>query len=51
MLTLEDADELLAQAYAQAQKKAGIDWHGQIITVQGDPAVIESASAADDDDK
>ena len=51
MLTLEDADELLAQAYAQAQKKAGIDWHGQIITVQGDPAVIESASAADDDDR
>nr|WP_242501698.1 type I-U CRISPR-associated RAMP protein Csb1/Cas7u [Bifidobacterium pseudolongum] len=51
MLTLEDADELLAQAYAQAQEKAGIDWHGQIITVQGDPAVIESASAADDDDK
>lgn len=51
MLTLEYADELLAQAYAQAREKAGIDWHGQIITVQGDSAVIESASATDDDEK
>lgn len=44
MITLEDADELLEQAYEQANDKAGIDWHGQTLEVKGNPLVVESGS-------
>ena len=46
-LTLDDTTALLEQAYAQAQTKAGLDWHGQILEVTGNPLVITSASAED----
>ena len=48
-LTLDDTTALLEQAYAQAQEKAGLDWHGRILEVTGNPLVIKSASADDSD--
>lgn len=44
MITLDDADELLEQAYEQAHAKAGIDWHGQTLEVEGNPLVVKSGS-------
>ncbi|MBT1165783.1 type I-U CRISPR-associated RAMP protein Csb1/Cas7u [Bifidobacterium simiarum] len=44
MITLEEADALLEQAYEQAHAKAGIDWHGQVLEVEGNPLVIKSGS-------
>ena len=48
-LTLDDTTALLEQAYAQAQEKAGLDWHGRILEVTGNPLVIKSAFADDSD--
>lgn len=42
-LEVEAADELLRVAYEYAHDAAGIDWHGQTLEVQGDPAVIAGA--------
>ena len=44
MISLEDADALLEQAYEQAHDKAGIDWHGQVLEVAGNPLVMKSGS-------
>ena len=44
MIELADADALLEQAYEQARAKAGLDWHGQILEVTGNPLVMKSGS-------
>lgn len=43
-LTIDDADELLQMSYDQAQSKAGISWDGQVLTVTGNPAVVQNLS-------
>lgn len=45
--TVQEADQLLAAAYAHAAEVAGIDWHGQVLDVVGNPAVIAGAEATD----
>ena len=47
-LTVAAAEALLEEAYAQAHEKAGITWEGQEFLVQGNPAVLDNASAEDD---
>lgn len=39
-MSVEEADALLAEAYDNAHKVAGLDWSGQTLEVVGDPAVI-----------
>lgn len=43
-MTVGEADELLTAAYDQAQCIAGIDWAGQVLEVEGNPAVVAGAS-------
>ncbi|RSX51593.1 type I-G CRISPR-associated RAMP protein Csb1/Cas7g [Bifidobacterium callimiconis] len=50
MIGLEDADALLEQAYEQARVKAGIDWHGQVLEVTGNPLVVKSGSDDESDE-
>lgn len=38
--TIEQADDLLAAAIANAKEHAGVDWHGQILEVLGSPAIL-----------
>lgn len=38
-------EKLLEEAYKQAREKAGIVWNGQEFLVQGNPAVLDNASA------
>lgn len=38
--TVDEADALLRDALAQATEDAGIDWHGQILDVVGNPAIV-----------
>ncbi|WP_035745118.1 type I-U CRISPR-associated RAMP protein Csb1/Cas7u [Haematomicrobium sanguinis] len=47
-LTIEDADQLLQDAYNQAKDKADIEWNGQVFTVQGNPAITANASDQED---
>ncbi|MDF7663609.1 type I-U CRISPR-associated protein Cas7 [Bifidobacterium sp. ESL0763] len=47
MLTLDHADELLEQAYQQAHDKAGVDWSGQVLEVEGNQLVLSHASDKD----
>lgn len=44
-LSVDRADALLEEAYEQAHAKAGVDWHGQIFDVTGNPLVTKVASA------
>lgn len=44
-LTAESTEKLLEEAYTQAREKAGIVWNGQEFLVQGNPAVLDNASA------
>lgn len=39
-LTIEAADELLEQALGYAEKTARINWKGQVLSLDGDPAII-----------
>lgn len=39
--SIEEADELLDQAYEEAVSSAGLDWHGQTFNVTGEPAVVQ----------
>lgn len=42
-LTIAEADALLASAIEAASREAGIDWHGQVFAVTGNPDIISSA--------
>lgn len=39
--SIEEADALLAAALADAAEHAGIDWHGQVLDVVGNPVIVE----------
>lgn len=47
-LSVESADALLQSAYDEAEKRAGVDWHGQVFAVTGNPAVVEGAASDED---
>ncbi len=47
-LEIAAADRLLADAIAAAERDAGISWHGQVFTVDGDPDVISSSDDSTD---
>ena len=49
-ITIEIADRLLEAAIAEAEAKAGLDWHGQVFEIVGDPALHHSLSADTDDE-
>lgn len=40
---VEQVDALLAAALDEAREHAGLDWHGQVFEVVGNPAIIEGA--------
>lgn len=42
-MTVEEADALLADAYANAHEVAGVNWSGQTLEVTGDSAVVAGA--------
>lgn len=48
-ISIEQADALLADAIGAAAEQAGIDWHGQILEVVGNPAIILSADDSTDE--
>lgn len=41
--TPDEADALLEAALADAAEHAGVDWHGQVLEVQGNPAILAGA--------
>ena len=47
----EQGNALLEEAYQAAHSKAGIDWHGQTLDVKGNPLVIKSGSAEEDNER
>ncbi len=46
-LTIDEADDLLAEALAEAER-FGVDWHGQTLDVVGDPAVAGGIDASEE---
>jgi CRISPR-associated protein Csb1 len=44
-----EADDLLAAALDKASAVAGLDWHGQVFEVDGDPAILEGLSDESDE--
>lgn len=48
-LTIETADTLLEQAFDRAESAAGLNWHGQIFEVEGNPAIPGAAEATEAD--
>lgn len=38
--SIDEADALLETALDDARKHAGLDWHGQILAVTGNPAIV-----------
>ncbi len=42
-LRIEEADVLLRAALERAQTVAGIDWHGLVLDVVGNPSVVRGA--------
>ncbi|SPT55025.1 CRISPR-associated protein GSU0053/csb1, Dpsyc system [Actinomyces bovis] len=49
-LTIEQAQELLSEAIAYAEKEAGLVWDGSVLRVDGNPDVQEAAGDADRDE-
>lgn len=43
-LTVAEADVLLDAAYEQASRLAGIEWSGQVLDIDGNPAIVSGAS-------
>ncbi|MBE6474545.1 MAG: type I-U CRISPR-associated protein Cas7 [Actinomyces succiniciruminis] len=43
-LTIEQAQELLAEAIAHAEQTAGLKWDGSVLAVDGNPAILAAAS-------
>jgi len=48
-LSLEEANALLIGALAQAEVLAEVDWHGLVLDVVGNPAVVRGAVADEGD--
>lgn len=46
-LDIHQADAVLAEALAHAERAAGVEWNGVALRVDGDPAIV--AGAVDDD--
>jgi len=46
--TIDEADALLDAAIRDAAEHAGLDWHGQVLEVTGNPAVVAASEDADD---
>jgi len=44
-LSIADADALLENAIAEAEKSAGISWQGQIFEVIGNPSIYQTTTA------
>jgi len=42
-LGVKEADELLAAALAHAESSAGVDWHGVVLEVTGNPDIVSGA--------
>ena len=40
---LAEVDALLGAAIGDAREHAGLDWHGQVFEVVGNPAILEGA--------
>lgn len=49
-LTVVQAQDLLAEAIAYAEKTAGVVWDGSVLVVTGNPAVLEAAGDATGDE-
>lgn len=49
-LSIESADELLLAALDRAESTAGVDWHGRVLEVVGNPAVVRGAVAEDQEE-
>lgn len=49
-LSPDAADELFAAALERAESAAGVDWHGLVLDVVGNPAVVRGAVAEDEGD-
>lgn len=48
-ITVEAADALLEQAIEHARKVGVADWHGQVLKVVGNPAILSGADNSADD--
>ena len=48
-ISIETSDRLLAAALDDATETAGLNWHGQILEIAGDPALHQSLSADTED--
>lgn len=46
-LGIKEADALLADALAHAERVAGVRWNGPVLEVEGDPAIVAGAVASD----
>jgi CRISPR-associated protein Csb1 len=44
-LSITAADEVLAEALAEAERLANVDWRGQVFEVIGNPAIYSAATA------
>jgi CRISPR-associated protein Csb1 len=42
-LSIDAADDLLAAAIARAEAAAGLDWHGVVLEVAGNPEIVSGA--------
>lgn len=49
-IDIDTADGLLEEALSVAEETAGVDWHGQVFAVEGNPMVSGNASADADDE-
>ena len=48
-ITVEVADDLLAQAIDYAQSHNVAHWNGQVLTVTGNPVILRGAVAESED--
>jgi len=46
-LGIKEADALLAEALAHAEREAGVRWNGPVLEVEGNPAIVAGAVAGD----
>lgn len=46
-LTVDAADQLLADALAHAEKTADVVWNGVVLRIDGDPAIVQGAGESD----
>jgi CRISPR-associated protein Csb1 len=48
--TISEADSLLQSAIDHAAQVGGLDWHGQVLEVEGNPVVLAGASSESTED-